>query len=202
MLSVFIPIAIGTYRLRALSNPMRVLFVLVITSLTFDAFSEIVAHANKGGHSNLWVLNLYTPIETIIYCVFFLMMLKDLIQKNILIVIYLIPLSFIFYYTYKHGNRLSDVSLAIESITVIASTMIFFYVMLKRLEHETPLSNPYFWFNSAILIYFSSAFFVFIFSDYRKLSSDWNLWNIHSIVRIIFNLLISIGFWKAQKTTT
>jgi hypothetical protein len=202
MLSVFIPIAVGMYKLRALSIPMRVLLILVITSLAFDSFSEIVAHANQGGNSNLWVLNLYTPIETIIYCVFFILVLKDLIHQKILIVIYLVPLAFILHFTYKHGNRLSDVSLAIESITVIASAMIFFYVMLKRLEHDTPLSNPYFWFNSAILIYFSSAFFVFIFSDYRRLSSDWNLWNIHSIVRIIFNLLISIGFWKAQKTTT
>jgi len=202
MLSVLLPMTIGTIKLRTLSKPMRVLFLLVLTSFCFDAFSELVVHANEGGHPNLWVLNLYTPVETIIYSIFFVMVLKDLINQKILASFYFLPLVFIIYYTYKHENRLSDVALAIESITVIASSMLFFYVMLKKLEHETPLANPFFWFNSAILIYFSSAFFVFIFSDYRKLSSDWNLWNIHSIVRIIFNILISIGFWKARKTMT
>lgn len=179
---------------------MRVLLFLLLVSAVFDGISEIFIAKEI---SNLWLMNLFTFVEYIIYCLFYLVVFQKSSLQLYSAIIYAIILGPIGYYTFHNfTTHLSEVTMGIESIMMICSSSVYFSVLLRELEYPTPLSNPLFWFNSAILIYFSSSFFVFIFSDFRGSNMSWDVWDIHSIVRIIFNLLAAIGFWKARKILT
>lgn len=179
---------------------MRVLFVLLLLSLALDGISLYLLEQKM---HNRWILNSYTIVEYFVYCSFFLMVLQTTNIRKFFLIGYIAVGSILFYFTLKDfWTHINDITMGIESIVMIFSSAAYFYIMLRQLKYDSPFSNPFFWLNSAILIYFSGSFFVFIFIDYRVPNMSWDLWNIHSIVRIIFNLLLVIGFWKTRKITT
>ena len=197
-------VIVGALNLKTLkrSLPLRVLFCLIVISLLSDLASGYMqSHAIH----NLWLINLYNIIEYSLFAVFYLLLFK--LNKNpkyIVGTLYLMGLIIIVItsFTQSFSEHLNSTLLGMKSIILICSSVFYFKVMLDEIEFETPWSNPFFWINSGVLIYFSGCFFIFIFSEYRGVSRTINLWDIHNIIHIIYNLLILIGFWKARKALT
>lgn len=97
---------------------------------------------------------------------------------------------------------MDDIAMAIESIVFMVYALITYFNLIKTLEYENIFSNPVFWFNTAVLVYFAGSLFVFVFSN-RLLAysqkASYHLWAIHSVCNIMYNLLIATGFWKTKK---
>ena len=78
---------------------------------------------------------------------------------------------------------------------------------LLKLRKNTAIrqvvSQPLFWFNAAILTYFSLNFLIFFFgfklSQTSMLEFIFNHW-IHLIILIVSRILFAIGFYKVPKT--
>jgi len=198
VLSTILVVVIGIIKYKTLNLPLRVLFYLIILSLLTDFTCYLLVNFNM---YNLWVINTYTILEFLFFSIFYLSILKSIKQIKLLSLFYLLSLIAVTIITFAQSFtlHLSQITLGIESIIFICSSAIYFNLMLKKLEYSTPWSNPLFWLNSAILIYFSGCFFVFIFSEYRAFKLVIMVWDLHNIIRIIFNMLIIIGFWKARK---
>lgn len=194
-------ILVGAINFKTLkgSLPLRVLFCLFIISLLSDLVGTYMH--NRGIH-NLWLFNLYNLIEFALLALFFISLFKFERKWNLIISLgYFVALIVMIYISISQSftENLNSTLMGLESIILICSAVYYFKVMLSKLEFDTPWSNPFFWINSGVLLYFSGGFFIFIFSDYRDVSNTINLWDIHNIIHIIYNILIIIGFWKARK---
>jgi len=96
---------------------------------------------------------------------------------------------------------MDNISSAVESIMLMLYSLLGFYYQITRPMYSNILRTPLFWFNTAILIYFSGDLFLFIFTNYVRshlASFSYALWDIHSFVNILFYILVSIGFWKTK----
>lgn len=194
-------ILVGCLNLKTLKSslPLRVLFCLIIVSVISDVTGSIF---RMRGIHNIGLFNIYNLVEYLMFAVFYLTLLK--LNKNwsfILGGVYLAAFVIMFFTTINQAfyEHLNSAAMGIKSILLICSSVYYFRVMLNQLEYDTPWSNPFFWINSGILLYFSGGFFIFIFSDYRDAVWTITLWDIHNIIHIIYNILILIGFWKARK---
>ncbi len=194
-------ILIGALNFKTLkrSLPLRVLFCLIIISLIVDVVGRIMQF---NGIHNIWLYNTYTLIEYSLFTLFYLSLFS--IKRNMKIVIgvfYIMALTVMIIITISQSfhEHLNSVAMGLRSLILICFAALYFKDMLSKLEYDTPWENPFFWINSGILLFFSGGFFIFIFSDYRDTTRMINLWDIHNIIHIIYNILIIIGFWKARK---
>lgn len=193
-----VPISIAFLFFKTLTRPVRVLGLLLAISLVTDLTTF---YLNVRQINNVGFMNVYTIFELGFYAFFYSLILENYSHKKAiligLVLVFLVTVGLTF--NADLNLQMNDVTLAIESLTIIATSLIYFDVMLKKMDYAKVWDNPFFWINSAILFYFAGSFFVFIFSNYLDASIEFNLWTIHTIVRIIFISVLTIGIWKARK---
>lgn len=195
LLTVTLSLIVAVFSFPQLTNTLKILSLLTIFTLINDL---ILYYTSSHGIRNIWLVNLFTILEfaslSLIYC----FVLKETKFIQSLATALIIALFAIVYITINQSFylHLNSAAMAIESILMIILSVICFYQMLNKMEYENPLSNPLFWFNAAVLIYFSGGFFFFIFSQSK---APFNIWYIHNLIRLIYTTLILITFWKARK---
>ena len=195
-------IMVGVINFKTLNwtTPLRVLFCLIIISTLFDITGNTMF---AYGIHNLWLINIYTILEYSLFTAFYLILFN--LSRNWKLIVglfYILAVAVMISVTVSQSfsEHLNSASMGMKSIILICSSVFYFKVMLEKLEFDTPWANPLFWINSAVFLYFSGSFFIFIFSEYRDISRVIYLWDLHNIIHIIYNLLILVGFWKARKT--
>lgn len=172
----------------------------VLSAFTIYTFiNELLLHyTSNHGIRNVWLANLFTIVEYISFSTIYYIILKKFKYTQAIfttaIIGFITMTALIFYNSFT--TIVSDMSLAIESIVLICISVIYFYQMLDKIEYDSPFQNPLFWFSSAVLIYFSGAFFFFIFIESE---AAIYIWYIHNFIRLIYSILILITFWKARK---
>ncbi len=151
--------------------------------------------------NNMVLYHAYTVLEFSLYSLFFI---KTITFRGTAVFIFVLLFLFfgiaIFEFL-KGSDVLNDLSTTVESILLIVYSIIAFYWLLQHPAQARIVAVPLFWQNTAILLYFSGNLFLFIFSNYIERHSNkvyYELWGIHSVLNIIFYLLISTGFWKTK----
>jgi hypothetical protein len=198
---VVIPFAIGCIRWKFLDAGEKFLLALMAISLVV----EIVGMSLRDQHeNNLYVYHIYTALECILLSIYYI---KTFSQKKIIlclkITIGLFICVIVFDFLSNGYKEMDNVSTTTESILFMMYASAFFYFLLKDPIYPKIVAAPVFWINSAVLLYFSGNLFVFIFSRYLQAHSPrivyCELWDIHSLLNILFYLLISFGFWKTKQ---
>ena len=95
-----------------------------------------------------------------------------------------------------------DYLMMVEYLLVIVMSLIFFYQLLSNLNVPKLGSYPFFYFNTAFLIYFCGSFFIFLFSkQVTALDKDIikMITMFHSLLNIFYLSLITTGIWKATR---
>jgi hypothetical protein len=95
-----------------------------------------------------------------------------------------------------------DYLLMLDYLLVIVLALLFFYQLLSNLTVERLKDYPFFYFNTAFLIYFCGSFFIFLFSkqvstldkDLIKMISMF-----HCLLNIFYLSFITIGIWKVSR---
>jgi hypothetical protein len=150
------------------------------------------------------VFNLFTLIE-FSFIISFFKIFFDQFNRSIFHYILLAIFFTVVIYTSFISDALKlmdNLSVSIESIIFIIYSLFSFYTIMKNLIYDNLLATPFFWINSAILIYFSGNLFLFAFSNHlQKHDGNTNLQLsvIHSIFNILYYITLTIGFWKARK---
>lgn len=199
-LSGVIPIIFALLIIKHLKNYILPIFVLVFISLAVEIINW---NFNKFSQNNLYIFHLFTVVEFILISLFYAVYFKQYFKPLIFII--LIPLFLIIaiteYYT-KGAASMNNISASAESIILVSYALFLYYFVMTKSLIEHLLSHSIFWFNSAVLVYFSGNLLLFIFSSYLAETENKNyfmLWaTIHSFFNITFNLLLSIGFWKTR----
>lgn len=198
---VIVPLIIGL--ILRIFTKKGVLFIYFLTLFSF--FIEILNITFAfSGHNNLFLQDIYTPVEFILFALFYRSFFDSFSKSPIhfaLIGAFVCVAIFdsFFVNDFFTINNFSD---SLEAVVFILYSLTAFFFIMKRLMFEDLLNTAFFWINIAILIYFAGNLFLFMFSNYLQ-NNDRDqylaVYNIHSITNIIYYILISIGFWKSAK---
>jgi hypothetical protein len=197
---VVLPILIGILYKIFFNKQLLSIFVLMVFSFVIETMNFI---CSLRGQNSMFLLDVYTPTEFILFILFYKKFF-DAIKKSVvhycMIFLFLCVAIFdtFFINDFLTVNNFSD---SIESIVFILYSLLAFFFIMKKLMFPNLLNTSFFWINIAILIYFAGNLFLFLFSSHLQRNDQAQylaLYNIHSVTNILYYILISIGFWKAQ----
>jgi hypothetical protein len=200
-LSVAIPLTCCILKIKALNSELRVLFAYIIVSVATEITSFIFIRNNI--HTYL-VNHLFTISEcTFITLIYFYRYETKGIRANIVIFYVLfLALSFVILILKDGYDGPDNVLSTYEATFFIILSGSYVYKIMKEVK-ITKLKEFYFyWINSAILLYFSMAFFLFLFNIYiakRGLKTYNNLYTLHWIINVAYNVLLAKGICKVNR---
>jgi hypothetical protein len=200
---IIIPLCISIFRLKHLNQSEKFIFLLFLLGTLTELTSEIYIAFVK--LNNLYLLNTYQILETIVITLFYFKLTHNKVKKTILLLFIFMFIGIGLYHLILNGNKtLSNYCLTIESLAIISFVLLSFHSIFKKEIYTNLLDVPLFWFNCAFLIYFAGNIYLHLFSQYLISHAQyaffelWGLW--HSLFSIIFYILISIGLWKTKKS--
>ncbi|MFM6926452.1 MAG: hypothetical protein ACKOU7_13175 [Ferruginibacter sp.] len=202
-LCILPPIFIAVIRWRFLIKEAKwICWYLLITALISFAATIIgkVFHKN-----NMPLVHLLTAIEMLLFIGYY----KTLLSKKEKNPLYLIlSVGFIvfciinaFYiqgiYSYSSYTR------SVEAIICILFALNYFARLATGKTISSWSSNPDFYFNAGIFLYFSGAFMLFIFSNFivSNLSKPdfMIIWTIHAVLVLLMYLFFTFAFILCKK---
>ena len=128
---------------------------------------------------------------------------KHNLTKNAILIF--IPLSILVcFLEYNLGDKTIRVSYteSLGALTISALGLYSFRFLILNNTDESLTNAPFFYFNSAVIIYFLGSLCFFASSNLiaNTESQYWIASNIiHNILNIVLNILLSVGFWKTRK---
>lgn len=194
-----LPLIVGIVRYRNLSWGLRAIIALCIVSLVIDYISSFSNRENRIG---LYTIRVYSVCEFTLLSLFFISASSRRNFRRTLRLLIFVFVGVALLDVYIRGiEGWDDLTLAIESVILIFYSLFTLYFMIQDLEFPNITATPQFWIIAAILVYFGGDIFVFASSNYI-IATDYNanryLWAIHGVLHIIFNILLTIGLWKAK----
>lgn len=103
------------------------------------------------------------------------------------------------------AGQLNTFSITITAAVFIIFSVFHFFKLMKDLPSTHIHQLPMFWVDTAVLVYFAGAFFIFLLRNYliEVLKDDQIVyWSLHNILNIIKNILFAVGLWYATKSPT
>lgn len=192
-ISVLLPSLLCLRYPRVVITYSKHLFALVILCIIVEAIGTTLSIFRL---NNIWLFYLFTMIE------FYLLVesIQEFSIKRLPIftVIGLVLLNGIFvcidFFFITELNDLNFFSRSVESLLLIGVSLYGFYDLMKNSSTLFIQKSPLFWLLFGILFY--SAGNLFLFATRKLLFEKANLpvhnfWVIHSIINIIFNLLLA-----------
>jgi len=193
-MSAILPLLVGSFKMKGFTyqHDQRLLFLFGIVCLFFEVLSYFTYMIGN----NLYLLHFYTIIEfSMIASIFSTTILSK--RTTIYLIVGFVSFALLNGFFIEGLNHYNANVRAIECITLIFLSLLFFYQTLnnnkaRRLEHL-----PMFWISVAVLLYFSGNFLVFLISEYALVSErmSFTIWGIHALINIIKNILFAIALW-------
>lgn len=196
--TVLFPISIGLARYPGLSSRYKTICYYLLFAGAMNLVSTILA-ARK--IPNLYLLHWYTMAELLLLSLFFAQLPKSGIPKKTLLwtaVIFVVMaiLNFLFLQPLNHFNTYSR---PVEASILSLYCVIYFYRAGLDTDWKESGIN---WIVSGMLLYFSGAFLLFVFSDIILKESTRSLrlitWNIHATLVMFMYLLFTVGLYHAH----
>jgi hypothetical protein len=198
--TVLIPIAVLIPKLKNTPAYIKLLFYYLVISAIVNAISIITARNNI---PNVWMLHIYTALESFLLLWFFRFIIKKpAVKKVIQTLIIGFPLfcvfNFLFLQSISHFNTYTR---PIEALIFITLSMIYW---AQESEKDIRWAEiPANWFVTGLLLYFSGAFFIFLFSNYLSGYVSGKVmdiaWYTHATLILLMYILFAIGFLKCKK---
>ncbi len=201
ILSPVVAIIIGLKKRNAFNVQLKALFLYMVISLCVDALSSLLFIFKM---QKMPLQMAFAVFEFLIICYLYWLELKKTGYKvtiGAFIVIY-IAVFFISYFTSRNFESVLDYISVTESAIIIILALVFLYKIFIDLEVIKLTDYPFFWFNSAFLIYFATTFFLFLFNNNLKEFDPkivYFLTAIQHLINIGLNVLIAIGLCKVKK---
>jgi hypothetical protein len=201
-LSILLPLFFGIYQYRVLTPAARFILLYLAVSGIINLSATVIA---KTYHTNnLPLLHVLTVLELYILVLFYQQLL---FSSRIPVMFRMLPLIFLAacvfnavyvqdIYTYNSYAR------SLEALIIMLLAINYFAKIAASQQGSKVYPLPDFWFNTAVFLYFSGAFMLFIFSNFIVRVSRHNfniIWNIHASLVLLMYVLFTIGFIKCKK---
>ncbi|MBW4888069.1 hypothetical protein KXQ82_00010 [Mucilaginibacter sp. HMF5004] len=177
------------------------LFINVAIDVTWKLRTVLPASYN----SNNYLYNLHSVVRFFLFAIFFIRLEQPFLAyiKKALMVIYALFLivNFGFFERFFNYWQFSNRLLSVEAVLLLF--YVLQYYLFKIGEGMEVFSyNSDFWIVTGLGVYVSINFFIFLL--YHELTVRMqhfaiNLWNVHNITFIIFNLFLAKGFNESRE---
>jgi hypothetical protein len=201
--SAIIPILAAIVRHRHLNTKCWFIFLYLCWTTTLNIVSNIRA---DNGLNNLRLLHADTVVEMLLFSGFFIYAFQSRqIKTFIRVLVVLFPLFCIINFTFIQSiDQFNTYTRPVEAIIFIILSLLYWWKTGKTEDGEgqwVDISEN--WFVSGNLLYFSSALFLFIFTNYLiglgNKNASMLIWNLHAAIVLIMYLFFTIGFLKCKK---
>lgn len=182
-LSLLISAVVGLICLRQCKDGFRVIIILI----EFVLVSELIAKyvVTSTAYSNNIVYHIYTPVEFLLYAIIYSYFLHSKKWKLILggCVIFMIVAEVANTYLFQALDQTNTNTIMLESILLVFLSLVLFLRISETANFQNILKSGVFWFNSAILIYYSFNILVWGFHSIK-------VYQLKNPPIIIYNMLL------------
>jgi hypothetical protein len=195
---ILVPLITGLICYKKLPPEARVLLFYLLFDTIVNTASSWLAYHEK---TNLPLYHIATILDTALLLYFFLLVLRSTrytpFIKTMLLLFPVLGVVNILFFQPLH--TFNSYTLSLKALLIIALCFLYWW------QQENPDSNswsaqPLNWIMSGLLLYFSSAFILFTFSNVIitafSRSISLLIWNIHVSLSIVMYLLLARGFSK------
>ncbi len=194
--TTLLPIAIGLWRWKSLSTPVKTIVTLSIVSFIADLSTKILR--SQGINSNVF-LQLYTIASTgILFYFYFSVLGRPALKKPLLFIFIALSSVTIYGWFFSTNLNLSGVFLSTHTFFILALGLIYFATFFAVRSSQSIVRNHLFWINSGLVFYSAGILTLFISMEYliNVLKVDMFLyWSVNNISSIVLNLICFIGIW-------
>jgi hypothetical protein len=198
--SVLLPICVAGLTYKRLERPQKAIFFYLIFAGIVDGVSSYMSVHRIG---NLWLLHVYTAVETVMLLWFYRSILVNGQVKRVIdYLMVLFPLVCAANIIWGQGMlRYNTYTRPVEALILIYMGLTCFFERSQApVDSRLGLQKAISWFNAGILLYFSAAFFIFIFSNYLVHGNAFSLFIIvcHATFVLLMYVLFTIGFLQCR----
>lgn len=196
ILSILTPILFSLLQHRALNLTLRALFLLVIIGFLTEVICLVLA-MKRIPSTNIFML--YTLIEGILLIFIYRHEESQIKWKKVISII--LALYILIFVLTLFGNFSHEINSTIEAVILLFLSLKAYLSFLNNTLDSLITDHYFFWFNSAVFLYFGTSFFLVMFENSIRFSDpriSYLTWSIHLVSNIIFNTLLGIGIWKAK----
>lgn len=170
---------------------LGLILVIALATEVVTTTGVLVFKANMNIVPNIWdIINF--PLAVLFYRKRFHWEKKNRFATIIIIAfVFLTLINLIFIQGAFNYNGYSS---AFASVCFIVISLTYFYVLIQQLPTESITKLPMFWINTAVLIFYSGTFLLFLTADYLIKVLNNNLvefWMIHHYIGLIFYSILS-----------
>jgi hypothetical protein len=198
--SILLPIAVLLPKVRQTPAYVKLLFYFLVISALVNATCIIMARNNL---PNLWMIHIQTILESFLLLWFFKYIIRNpAIRKVIKVLMIGFPLFCVFNLLFIQGiQSFPSYTRPFEALIFITLCMIYWGQQSD--ENISWAANPASWFVTGLLLYFSGAFFIFLFSSFLAGYVSNKVmdiaWYTHATLIMLMYILLAIGFLKCKK---
>ena len=197
--SLLVPFLLGAIKFKTLNNTLRVLFFYLLISV----ITEILSYLLPGKCLSCFyaVQNTFTILEGLFFVAIYLTIFTATVSK------YIVATTGVIYIIFAASNFLSSKSYfgadnlvsMVETVIIISLSILFYFKVFIDLRVSKFNSYSFILLNSAVLIFFSSSFVLFLFDDLITHISRMtfeHLWSLHLVTNITYNIFLAAVIWK------
>jgi len=198
--TTFIPLVVALIVNKYLKAEYKLLFIYVAIAIIVEI---LTTYLNDRAINNFFIFRFFSLVEFTLFSLFYYSFFRK--YFNSIIILCIIPIfAAVAFVDYKINglNEMDSFTTSVECILLGAYSLYLFYFVLQRLIFKNLLSEPIFWINSAVLLYFAGDLLLFLFSndllktDIKKHEFLWGF--IHSFCNMFYNVFLAVGFWKTR----
>lgn len=202
LLSSVIPLAVLAFSYRKAHRKLWwVLLFLALSWAVAELFNWVLT---SKGQNNTIVFHLYDFVSTILYLVYFRLILQSKFGNRIMLLIALIYSTLVWFNIvyFDCYNRPITINSILTVLIPMLLTLYAFYVIIKEAQIKNLMREPVYWVNCAILIHFGISVVSNISLEMIIGKSDVQiyLWLLVIASNILHNILFSIGVWQMRRS--
>ncbi len=192
-------LVVALYFRKRLAMPFILLAALIFITIVSESLSNIAAHQIK---NNSTIFHFYAPVEfTIKSAIYYLLFKHPVIKQIVFSIVFLFSAFVVYNAAYLQAiDHAPFNDNTVASIVFITYAFLLYWEMIN-LEIETSLFvHPIFWFNSGILIYYTSSLIFWGTYHIIQASSNFKILNFAMwILNLIFYLFLGISIYFAGR---
>lgn len=200
--SVYAPTLLCLFKIKALNRSLWAYFIYLIICIGSDRIGLVFVNDERV--SNI-IFNVFAIVECgilsfIYYCEFSERKSKILISVTFFA--FLFFSIFIFLFQGKIDKADTVVSV-IEACTISIYAGLYMVKFLVDRKIAKLERHYFYWINLAFLLYFSSAFLLFLNNDFLKQCTSrtaYVIWGLNLVLNSVTNIFTSIGIWMKRNT--
>ncbi|MGK7392690.1 MAG: hypothetical protein ACNS60_20210 [Candidatus Cyclobacteriaceae bacterium M2_1C_046] len=188
--SPIIPLFFAVIQAKKLEKYQKIIVLFIATSFAADLISLYII---KGTNYNF--LHGYGLVEALILFWFYSVVLEKS-KKWLFALAFAFCVFYLWDSVFLEIQQFNAIGRSVESVVFIFLSLMLLYQFYHKEDDIFLDRSPMFWFNVAILFYFSGAFFSFILS--KVILSSSLSWKFHNTSNMLKNLLLAVGLWNVK----